>query len=204
MRGRKLAPRLDLLATIQGHYAGEALLALLRLGVLDALATPRKSRALARLAGVDHALLQPVLEFVRRTTEVVNRDRAGRYRLGQPSLAEIAFQLEKFIGAYGPSLRGLDATLRGARSSGAPDDRALARAFAAVAGIRPLEGEILRGMGVPRPAGSRLRTRIASPRSWTGRVLPRHRRRQQRRHVPNGAIPRPRGGIAAAHQDPAG
>jgi SAM-dependent methyltransferase len=148
MRGRKLAPRLDLLATIQGHYAGEALLALLRLGVLDALATPRKSRALARLAGVDHALLEPVLEFVRRTTEVVNRDHAGRYRLGQPSLAEIVFQLEKFIGAYGPSLRGLEATLRGARSSGAPDDRALARAFAAVAGIRPLEGEILRGMGV--------------------------------------------------------
>ena len=145
MRGRKLAPRLDLLATIQGHYAGEALLALLRLGVLDALATPRKSRALARLAGVDHALLEPVLEFVRRTTEVVKRDHAGRYRLGQPSLAEIVFQLEKFIGAYGPSLRGLEATLRGARSSGAPDDRALARAFAAVAGIRPLEGEILRG-----------------------------------------------------------
>ena len=148
MRGRRLLPRLDLLGTIRGYYAGEALVALLRLGVLEALAKPRNSRSLAKRAGVDHALLEPVLEFVRRTTDVVQRDRAGRYRLGQPSLPEIAFQLEKFIGAYGPSLRRLDATLRGKQFAGAPDDKALARAFAAVAGIRSVEVDLLRGMGV--------------------------------------------------------
>ena len=147
MRGHRL-PRLDLVGTIQGHYAGEALRALLRLGVLEALATPREVRSLARRAGVDPALLEPVLEFLRRTTDVVVRDRAGRYRLGAPSLPEIAFQLEKFIGAYGPSLRGLDATLGGARSRVAPDDGALARAFAAVAGVPSLQAGLLRGLGV--------------------------------------------------------
>ncbi len=147
MRGHRL-PRLDLVGTIQGHYAGEALRALLRLGVLEALATPREVRNLARRAGVNPALLEPVLEFLRRTTDVVVRDRAGRYRLGAPSLPEIAFQLEKFIGAYGPSLRGLDATLGGAPFRSAPDDGALARAFAAVAGVPSLQADLLRGMGV--------------------------------------------------------
>lgn len=147
MRGHR-ASRLDLLGTIQGHYAGEALAALLRLGVLEALATPQQARSLARRAGLDHALLEPVLEFARRTTDVVTRDRAGRYRLRGPSLPEIAFQLEKFVGAYGPSLRGLDATLAGARSRGAPDDKALARAFAAVADVRSVQADMLRALGV--------------------------------------------------------
>ena len=148
MRGRKARPRLSLLKTLQGHYAGEALLALLRLGVLEALARPRKSRSLAKAAGVDRARLEPVLEFVRRNTDLVERDRAGRYRLGRTSLPELAFQLEKFVGAYGPSLRGLATTLRGRRFAGAPDEQALARAFAAVAGVRSLEVDILRVMGV--------------------------------------------------------
>ena len=148
MPGRKASPRHSLLDAIEGHYASQALLVLSRLGILDALARPRDPGALAKAARVDPVLLAAILEFLRQATNVVERDRAGRYRLGPPSLPEIVFQLEKFVGAYGNAVRGLDAILRGMRPAGGPDETALATAFGAAAGVRTVEADLVRQMGV--------------------------------------------------------
>jgi SAM-dependent methyltransferase len=149
MRRCRVSSRLNLLAIIEGHYASEALLILLRLGVLRELNRRWcELGQLAKTSRVDPVLLKSVLEFARRSTDVVMRDRAGRYRLGQPSLPEIIFQLEKFIGAYGACIRNLGPTLRHARSVSKPDGKALSNAFAGVAGIRSMEAKVLQQIGV--------------------------------------------------------
>jgi len=122
----------DILAAVQGSYAAEVLLQLSRTGVLAGLAEPATSRQLSTRLRLAPRLLDELLEFVERTTDMLVRDARGRYRLASPeTLGQLSFQLEKFLGAYGAAVRGLAGALRGADPARV-DGRALARAFAQV------------------------------------------------------------------------
>ena len=99
--------RLGLLDVIGGHFAAEVLFQLSRLGVITALQRPQTVASLARQVGIERRLLAAALQFVESTTDVLDRDGRGRYRVGRPSAAEALFQLRKFVGAYGPVVRSL-------------------------------------------------------------------------------------------------
>src|SRR5262245_30665407 len=133
MAQRQVDGRHDLLEAIQGYYAAEVLLQFNRLGILATLTKPTTADGIAKRHGLDCKLLTALLEFVSRTTEVLLRDCSGRYRLGRPNLPEMAFQLEKFVGAYGPSLCQLQQLLSGRRIP-MVDQKALASAFALAGG----------------------------------------------------------------------
>jgi SAM-dependent methyltransferase len=136
-----------MLGVVEGHYAGEALLSLHRIGVLEALAAPRHVRTLAKAADVDPDRLKVVLEFVSRVTSVVVRDQKGRYRLGPAAHPEVAFQLEKFIGAYGASIHDMARALRHDHTVSGVDEVALSAAFVAMAGVPSVAAEMLRKIG---------------------------------------------------------
>jgi SAM-dependent methyltransferase len=71
------------------------------------------------------------LEFLARTTGVVTQTRRGQFQLGDTSLVELTFQLEKFVGAYGPAVQALSNSMRQPDAAKTHvDRRALAAAFA--------------------------------------------------------------------------
>jgi SAM-dependent methyltransferase len=131
----KSTPRLDLLGVLEGHYAGEIVLGLIRSGAFELLTTGRRVGSVAQAVGVDARLVGQVLDFIARTTDLIERDGTDRYRLGRYSAPEIEFQFQKFIGAYGSSVRRLG-QFRSRPSSGeGVNESALAAAFAAVGNI---------------------------------------------------------------------
>lgn len=145
---RSIPARNDLAGALQGHYATEVLLQLLYCGVLTELAQPTSVEELAEFLALHAGHLSALLEFVSRTTEVVKRDRGGRYRIDPREIPEIIFQLEKFACAYGPAVRELGGTLASGRY-GSVDERALSRAFAQVGADRMVK-EIARQTGLKR------------------------------------------------------
>lgn len=111
----------SLFDVFQGHYAAELLLYLRRAGVLESWRQPQTPAALARQTGIAAMDLRLILEFLTATTNVIERDVRGRYAVVNVAYGDLAFQLEKFIGAYGPCIREFGrATL---------DQKALADAF---------------------------------------------------------------------------
>jgi SAM-dependent methyltransferase len=135
MSQSKVTAPLDLLGVIEGFYAAEILLELIRCGALERLATARTPEALARDTELDPKLLDLTLDFLSRTTVLIERERRGRYRLGNIAPAEIVFQVEKFVGAYGGTVRGLGRMLRGLPNVYRTDEAALAAAFAVIGGV---------------------------------------------------------------------
>lgn len=118
---------------LAGHAAAEVLYGLLRAGVLDDLCVPRTAVELAAAHHLDPAATGVTLEFVARTTGLVEVN-GGKFALA-PGVAESATWralLEKFVGAYGPAIRDPLASLRALdRASAMIDQAALTRAFAA-------------------------------------------------------------------------
>jgi len=117
------------------------------LGVLEALVKPCDVERLAQPFGADPKVLRQTLDFLARSTELVECAGAGRYRLTRIPFAEIVFQFEKFIGAYGACIRGLSMVPLGADSKQRVDQNALASAFEAVANIPSPVSERLKKHG---------------------------------------------------------
>lgn len=147
---RSPRPKLDLLEAVEGHYASQVILALNDFGILQLLVTPCEAPSIATVYGLDPLLLERLLEFVSRTTDVVVRDGFGRYQLGRTQAREIAFQIGKFIGAYGESIAGLRAALTNRRRRPIVNDAALVAAFAAAGAVPSQVAPILRDRGYRR------------------------------------------------------
>ncbi|MEU8547241.1 class I SAM-dependent methyltransferase [Streptomyces roseoverticillatus] len=136
---------------IEGFYCSQTVWALHRLGVLPRLEDSADVTALAEEFVLDEQLLSAVLDFVHRTTDLLVRE-DHRYRLA-PSCRpyrRIAFQLEKFLGAYGPVIAGAAAVLGDPGTGpGLRDHPSLARAFGQLEPRSPsLTAQVLRAWGV--------------------------------------------------------
>ncbi|MQY12878.1 hypothetical protein SRB5_30170 [Streptomyces sp. RB5] len=119
------------MGVVEGFYGSQSVWALHRLGVLARLEETVETSRLAGEFGLDEETLGAVLDYVRRTTGLLVREGPGHrlapqcrpYRL-------VAFQLDKFLGAYGPAATRLEDVLRDPASAPALRDHdALARAF---------------------------------------------------------------------------
>jgi SAM-dependent methyltransferase len=75
------------------------------------------------------------LDFVSRTTDLIVHVGPGRYSVGKYSLAEISFQFQKFIGAYGRSVHHFAASESLPTEGTQVDEGALAAAFSTVHAI---------------------------------------------------------------------
>src|ERR1700730_8195746 len=125
MRKRTRNAKLDLLATVEGHYASEIIFGLIKCGILEHLINPCSVTTLARAIGFNRQSLEQTLDFLARTTQIIERDSTNRYHLGNVPFAEIVFQFQKFIGAYSTSVRGLPSVLLGRPGKSTVDETAL-------------------------------------------------------------------------------
>jgi SAM-dependent methyltransferase len=121
-----------------------------RLSVLHDLLVPCDVKSLAAKHRLNVSLMSHALEFLARTTEVIIQKRDGRFQLGDTSPIELAFQLEKFVGAYGPALHMLGDAMRHPDAGKIHvDRRALAAAFAGAGSfLTPLVPDLIRKAGV--------------------------------------------------------
>lgn len=125
----------NLLESIQGHYSCLALLRLQRMGILKNLVTSRSAELLAVEADIDFSLLTRVLEFLASSTDFIKQTRKGFYQLDNISYTELLFNLEKFVGAYGPAIGYLGES---SKMSSAVNYQALAKAFIEAANFTTL------------------------------------------------------------------
>jgi SAM-dependent methyltransferase len=124
------SPKQGLLSALQGYYATVILLQLRRLGLLSKLVQPNTPEILARELAVDPVMTRQLLDFLVLTTSVVRQTGRGTYQLNEPRYAELSFQLEKFVGAYGPATEAISNTLQHPDAcADHVDRRALATAF---------------------------------------------------------------------------
>lgn len=120
----------DMLAA---HAAAEVMHGLLRAGVLDDLRVPHTAAELAASHRLDATATGVALEFVARTTGLIQVKR-GQFALAPRIAASVTWRglLEKFVGAYGPAIHDPVGRLRAIDRAGtAIDQAALTRAFAA-------------------------------------------------------------------------
>jgi SAM-dependent methyltransferase len=124
-------PRRSLLDVVEGFYLSEAVDFLHRSRLLDQLAAPRAPAELAASTGFEEERLALVLEYVARRSDVVD-EVEGRYRRGGAygDGALLAFELDQYLGAYGPNVRRLHEALSSRQSASSLVDRDRhARAF---------------------------------------------------------------------------
>lgn len=133
--GRHTANKWNPLEVIQGYYVGQVVLGLRSMGVLASLADWQSAQELAAKANLDPELLDDILHFVHKTTDLVRRDSDGRFRLKARyrkfSAMEVHFA--KFFDAYGGCLSELTTILQNPKSGPAHVSEAgLAAAFSGI------------------------------------------------------------------------
>jgi SAM-dependent methyltransferase len=104
----------SLLEVIEGYYQGHIVYQLHELGAFERLAKGRDTAALAADLGVEADIVTALIEFLYQTSDLLVRTRSGAYRLSSRyrDYYHFGFQLDKFIGAYGPPFVNLKASLR--------------------------------------------------------------------------------------------
>lgn len=120
---------------IQGFYLGHVVFALHEHEVLKSLGKWQSPESLSRQFGLDEKLLNHLLTFLHLSTNLLARDRRGFYRLAPEyaNFALLSFQIEKFLGAYGPPVASLTSVLRNpSLGEKLIDQKALANAFRAL------------------------------------------------------------------------
>jgi hypothetical protein len=128
------APRWSALDLVEAYQLAHAVAALHELELLDALARPRTARALARLRGVDEAMLRGVLSYVSVRTDLVRRT-GDRFAATASYTAGARHLIDLYAGAFASNAAALPRLLRTpTRAARAVDRRKHARAFAAVPG----------------------------------------------------------------------
>jgi SAM-dependent methyltransferase len=127
------------IGAIQGYYQSLLLLHFTRSGVFERLRKSRTAEDLARECDWQPDPLRSCLDFLAATTGLVRRDRKGRYLAILPpgQFSSLAFEIEKFIGAYGQTALKLPVLLSGKITAGRAlvDHRSLARAFSSIADV---------------------------------------------------------------------
>jgi SAM-dependent methyltransferase len=98
---------------IEGFYLAQIANRLQGDGVFESLGSGRSAKAVADELGYDEELLAALLEFVYQASDLLTRSRAGVYSLSPryPGYAFLGFQLDKFLGAYGPAVLDLRRSL---------------------------------------------------------------------------------------------
>lgn len=104
----------DLLEVIEGFYLAQVLHHLHRAKILDRMTDWIEPAEIAREHGYDPEVFEALLEFVYQATDILRKDRSRRYALAPRyhRFYRLGFQIEKFLGAYGPVMIHLDETLR--------------------------------------------------------------------------------------------
>lgn len=136
-----------LLLALNGHAVSRILYTLDEAGLLEHLRSPQQVDSLAIRTGVDRIWLGCVLDFISHASPIVRSLGHDGYVLDFEYAKDgrLAFELRKFIGAYGPCLDVLDSSPMKVNQS------ALARAFDRSAGkLRNLSSH-------PSPAATTLR-----------------------------------------------
>jgi SAM-dependent methyltransferase len=107
----------DTLSIIEGFYLAEITYQFHKIGLLQSLTHDRSLKNLARQFRYDERALAAVLEFLYQSTDILVRNGTGRYLLKRKyrNFYFLGFQLEKFIGAYGPTVMKLGESLRSPR-----------------------------------------------------------------------------------------
>lgn len=120
----QLQARCSLLDVVEGFYLSQAVDFLHREGLLEQLAEPRVPAELAARAGLEADRFALLLEYLARRSDLVEED-GGRYRLGGAygDGTLLAFQLDQYLGAYGPNVRLLGEALRSRRNASTLVDR---------------------------------------------------------------------------------
>src|SRR5207247_158312 len=100
------SPSMSTLDLIEGFHLAHAVAALHDLGVLRSLAMPCSTSELADRHNLAPQILGPMLELVARRTELLQK-RADLFATTEYYDAVARFQLDQYIGAYGPNARGV-------------------------------------------------------------------------------------------------
>jgi hypothetical protein len=117
----------------EGFYLAQVVYHLHRHDIFERLREGRTVVSLAGELGCDRQLMGELLEFVYQGTDILVRFNSSGYRLNAKykSYSSLGFHLDKFIGAYGPAISGLDEVLRSpALGKHLVDEHALMQAFA--------------------------------------------------------------------------
>jgi SAM-dependent methyltransferase len=122
---RQLSLTDPLLQALNGHAVSRILYTLEEAGILKHLLSPQQVDSLAIRTGVDGIWLECVLDFVSHASPIVRSLGHDRYVVDSEYAKDgrLAFELRKFIGAYGPCLDVVDSSPMKVNQS------ALARAF---------------------------------------------------------------------------
>ena len=125
-------PRSDVLDIVQGHYVSELVWMLQSRAVLAQLRSWRTVEQIADPNGWDRNLLRTLLEFLCKTTDLLQKDGNAKYRIARryKLYSQLGFYLDFYRGAYGNSANHIAAALRHPKKHGGlPDQRFLARAY---------------------------------------------------------------------------
>jgi SAM-dependent methyltransferase len=102
------------LEIIEGFYLAHVINHFYQNGVLGRLTGERDASEIAGEFGYDLELFEALLDFAYQSTDILLRNRAGRYLLNPKyeHYYSLGFQFDKFIGSYGPALVQLEQSLR--------------------------------------------------------------------------------------------
>lgn len=102
------------LEVIEGFYIAQIVHHFYQQGVFERLAPERSGSEVAAEFGYDQKVFGALLNFLYQTTNLLILTRSGNYSLKKRfrEYYFLGFQLDKFIGAYGPTLVNLDRSLK--------------------------------------------------------------------------------------------
>ena len=142
----------DVLSALNGYYQSLILLYLARTNLFEYLQQHRTIEDLALKCGCHPGPLRVCLEFLEETSGITKRDKRGLYYIALSSgqSKQLAFLVEKFIGAYGQTALNLPAVLANDHElrRALVDRKSLARAFTSVR-------DLSRGLVTAMIAGTR-------------------------------------------------
>jgi SAM-dependent methyltransferase len=144
--------RLDVYKIIEGFYVGHIVYYFHQQKLFERLTAACHPWNLAEELDYDKELFSALIEFLFQATDLLSRNRKGEYLL-QPRYRRyyaLGFQLDKFIGTYGPPVAHLHESLQ-SLTLGRPlvDRQVQAQAYERLdAPVLPLMKELLQDMGV--------------------------------------------------------
>jgi SAM-dependent methyltransferase len=123
-------PRASAIDAIEGFYLTHVLNYFHRLGLLAEIGEGVSVHVLADKYGFDSKRLEVLLEFLAERSKVIvrcgGRDRPSKYKLADGDMASdysLGFQLDKFVGGYGPAIADLGLCLLPGKVGAALVDR---------------------------------------------------------------------------------
>lgn len=102
------------LDVLEGFYLAHIVHHFHRSGLLECLVEPRSAEWLARRFDYDPPLLSALLQYVAQRTDILTCNIQNKYRLKAlySDYYFLGFQMDKFLGAYGPTVERVEASLR--------------------------------------------------------------------------------------------